>query len=104
MDTEPLPIGSWQHVAFVVDGEYARLYRNGKEVAKTPCTTLAIPSYPTLGIGAKITGIEAVAEMGSTGFWDGMIDELAIFNDALTPRNIRRLHAAKNKAKIIRVQ
>ena len=65
-------------MAFVVDGEYARLYRNGKEVAKAPCTTLATHSYPFLGIGAKITGVEASAEMKSTGFWDGMIDELSI--------------------------
>jgi hypothetical protein len=103
-DPEVLPIGIWQHVAFVVDGEYARLYRNGKEVAKAPCTTLATPSYPFLGIGAKITGVEAVAEMKSTGFWDGMIDELSIFNDALTSRNIRRLYKAEEQPKVLQVQ
>ena len=96
-DPEVLPTGSWQHVAFVVDGEFVRLYRNGKEVAKAPCTSLATPTYPFLGIGAKITGYEAKVEMGSTGFWDGMIDELSIFNKALSPKQIRQLHRAEER-------
>lgn len=98
-EAEPLPIGSWQQVAFVVDGEYARLYRNGKEVANAPCSTLTTPEYPFLGIGAKLTGEKVDIHNRTTGFWDGRIDELSIHNHALTPENIRKLHEAKEKSK-----
>lgn len=103
-DKQPLPIGSWQHVAFVVDAEYARLYRNGREVAKAPCTSLAIPDYPFLGIGAKLTGEEIDVTNKTTGFWDGKIDELSIFNHALSPQDIRNLHAANEKTRTTGVQ
>lgn len=98
-DTEPLPTGSWQQVAFVVDGEYARLYRNGKEVANAPCPTLATPEYPFLGIGAKLTGEEVDINNRTTGFWDGRIDELSIHNHVLSSEDIRKLHEAKERGK-----
>ena len=81
-DTAPLPIGEWQFVAFTLDGTTLRLYRNGREVASTPCDGLS-PSAPNaLGIGVKLDGSLA-PERNTPGFWDGAIDELAVFHRAL---------------------
>lgn len=91
-DSVPLPIGDWQHVAFVVDGQLATLYRNGVEVAKSACDGLAMPTFPSLGVGAKLRGEYTPASDGTMGFWDGRIDELSLFNKALSPDEIRTLY------------
>ena len=96
-DVEPIPLGEWQHVAFVADGEFVRLYRNGKEIARKPYEGLAVPTFPALGIGVKLPGKGNVQEEGSVGYWDGKIDELAIFNHALTDKDIQRLYRSKEK-------
>ncbi len=99
-EDEVLPIGSWQHVAFVADGEFLRLYRNGKETAKAPYQSLAIPSFPSLGIGAKLHDKQLKKDTGTRGYWDGRIDELAIFNHALSEQNVQQLYAAINQVEI----
>ncbi len=93
-ENEALPIGSWQHVAFVADGEFLRLYRNGEETAKAPYESLAIPTFSSLGIGAKLHDKLIKKDTGTRGYWDGRIDELAIFNHALSGQNIRQLYAS----------
>ena len=90
-DTAPLPIGEWQFVAFTLDGTTLRLYRNGREVASTPCNGLS-PSAPNaLGIGVKLDGSLA-PERNTPGFWDGVIDELAIFHRTLSADQVRALY------------
>ncbi|MBL9188888.1 MAG: FecR domain-containing protein [Opitutaceae bacterium] len=90
-DTEPLPIGEWQFVAFTLDGATLRLYRNGREVASGPCAGLSPVAPDALGIGVKLDGGHA-PERSTPGFWDGVIDELAIFHRALSAAQIRALH------------
>jgi ferric-dicitrate binding protein FerR (iron transport regulator) len=90
-DSVPLPIGEWQFVAFTLDGAALRLYRNGREVASTPCASLSQISPAALGIGVKLDGgIEP--ERSTAGFWDGTLDELAVFHHALTPGQILGLY------------
>ena len=96
-ETEPLPLGEWQHVAFVADGEFVSLYRNGKEVAREPYDGLVDPTFPSLGIGVKLPGKGNVKQEGSVGYWDGRIDELAVFNHALTATDIKRLYRSPEK-------
>ena len=103
-DSDEFPTNSWQHVAFVVDGEFARLYRNGKEVANGPCSSIATPNYPFLGIGAKLHDGKVDLEKQTTGFWDGKIDELSIFNHALAPEKIEQLYKAPRGGKQARLQ
>jgi hypothetical protein len=96
--SKPLPTGVWQHVAFVADGKTVRLYRNGVEVASSPSLGI-IPSPPmqSLAIGCKTedTGKETSPNIPS--FWHGRIDELAVFNAALSPEAIRRLSETPKK-------
>ncbi len=89
-DSVPLPLGEWQFVAFTLDGTMLRLYRNGEEVAATPCDGLTQIAPSSLGIGVKLgDGLEP--ELNNAGFWDGKLDELTVFHRALTPAQIRSL-------------
>ncbi|MGY8696043.1 MAG: LamG-like jellyroll fold domain-containing protein, partial [Verrucomicrobiia bacterium] len=65
---EPFPLGEWQHVAFVADGAFVRLYQNGKEIAREPYDGLVDPTFPALGIGRKLPGKGNVKQEGSVGY------------------------------------
>lgn len=89
--TPQLPLGAWQHVAFVLDANTERIYRNGIQVASAPYSgTLPNPTSATLAIGAKVFNGGATAD----SFWDGMIDDLAVWNRALSPQEIQSLGTA----------
>ncbi len=93
IETEPLPLNQWHHVAMVADGSRLRLYRNGKEVGSVAYTKIVgSPNLRTLSIGSKLDGSGSWIEPCNRGFWDGSIDELAIFNHALDRRDIAELH------------
>ncbi|MEI6713175.1 MAG: LamG-like jellyroll fold domain-containing protein [Verrucomicrobiota bacterium] len=93
-DSEPLPIGQWQFVAFTLDGTTLRLYRNGMEVGSIPCDGLSLKAPPALGIGVKLDPTGIRPDSSNAGFWSGRIDELAIFHHALSESDIRRLYEA----------
>jgi len=90
----PLPTGSWHHVAFVCDGAFIRLYRDGNEVGT------AISYDGTMNAGSDFIGLGAkvdssgtpVSPGGSPGYWDGMIDDVRVF-PMLTSQQIRRLYS-----------
>ncbi len=105
-ESEPFPVNAWQHVALVADGSILHLYRNGKEVASAPCAgVLPDPPVASLGIGCRTNpaGTDAYACSGQplnlnrdyAWFWHGRIDELAIFNQALSAQSIERLYLGK---------
>jgi hypothetical protein len=94
----PLPLRVWQHVALVADGTALRLYRNGKEVASGPCAgVLPHPPLAGLGIGCRTNkaGTDGHVDRTYCWYWRGGIDELAIFNQALSPQNIEQLYLGK---------
>ena len=84
-DGHPLPCGKWQHVAFVATGvETVHLYRNGVEVCSRICRGIAPERIrKALGIGCRLDKSGASLDAEYPAFWDGRIDELAIFNRAL---------------------
>jgi hypothetical protein len=88
-----LPRRNWQHVAFVADGDMLRLYRNGAEVGAVPCEG---PDPESLLKGLFIGGNRNEVGTGPhsvrPGFWNGRLDELAIFNHALTAEQVRQLY------------
>jgi hypothetical protein len=96
-----LTIGRWQHVAFVADGALLRLYRNGIEVGSTPhAGIIADPKQQVMGIGVQLNregnqpDIQRFDDDDSeiSNYWHGRIDEFALFNQALTPDQIRKLY------------
>ena len=90
-DLSVLPLGSWQHVAFVCDGAYLRLYRNGAQVAIAPYngTLKADPAVPWFGIGGSPTSPAAAQQ-----FWQGKIDDLGFWNRGLTSGEVLAIYLA----------
>ncbi|HLP76814.1 MAG TPA: LamG domain-containing protein, partial [Candidatus Paceibacterota bacterium] len=73
--------GQWIHLAGTYDGGSWRLFRNGIEVTNAADGVGALPAtYGDWAIGA--TG------MGWTNGFAGAVDEVAIYNTALTPAMI----------------
>ena len=93
-DTVPLPLGEWQFVAFTLDGSTLRLYRNGHEIASTLCAGLSPIGPAALGLGGKLNAGGREPESNTPGFWDGTLDELAVFHRALAPEQIIALFEA----------
>ena len=92
-DSIPLPLKEWHHVVMVADGSMLRLYRNGEEVGASPYDTLyENPQLKALAIGTKLNNSGDAPAYPRWSMWDGRLDELAIFNFALTPEQIRELH------------
>jgi len=89
------PTGSWQHVAFTAEAGTLRLFRNGRLVASGPYSGnfLASATAP-LGIGVKLNDAGNAADTGAPGYWRGSIDDLALWNRALTAGEIATIHAA----------
>lgn len=99
-DKQPLPIGRWQHVAFVADGAILHLYRNGNEVAAVPYDGIGgDPTLKAMGIGVQLDREGNQPDIlrfndddpGISDYWHGRLDELAIFNHALDREQINQL-------------
>jgi glucose/arabinose dehydrogenase len=74
-----LPLDTWTHLAVSYDGTTLRMFRNGTQVA-THAATGAIPALPgALRIGANPLWGE---------YFTGQLDELRVYNRALTPTEI----------------
>ena len=98
-DTIPLPLHTWHHVAFVADGQALRLYRNGRQVDAAPYRKLQRdPRIKALAIGTKLNLRGNAPDHQDFNMWDGRLDELAIFNHALSPEQVRELYELGNKA------
>jgi len=85
VDDGELPlVGSWTHVAAVWDGATISLYRNGELTGSAPFTGSISPSTNDLFIGVNPV-------LGKQGYFVGRIDEVAIYDRALSPAEIRAL-------------
>jgi hypothetical protein len=71
--------GNWHRIGFVWDGSYRALYVDGAEVAKdTKSFNLLESSDGGLYLGAGST-------LDAVGFFSGLIDDVRIYNRAITP-------------------
>ncbi len=88
-----LPLHQWHHVAFVADAGTITLYRNGQIVATGRYKELPVGlnNHP-LCIGAKLDDSGQRVSSDEPGYWDGCLDELAIFNHAIDAQTIADLH------------
>ena len=69
----------WAHIAVVNAGTQWTIYANGIAATGTMTTTLA--AYPVF-----------LGSYGGGGYWNGQIDDVAIWNRSLTPPEIRQLY------------
>jgi len=81
----PVLPNEWLHVAFTYDGTIINLYQNGLLAAslKTGGSVYSggTPLTFDIGYGAKPSS-------GDSGFFHGALDEVALFNRALTPEEV----------------
>lgn len=85
LETSPLPVGQWRHVAVTRAGNIARLYVNGAlAVSNTNVVTVAPASFnPVLNYVGKSQWPDPL--------FNGRLDELFIYNYALSDTEISRL-------------
>jgi len=77
--------GLWHHLAVTYDGAKAKIYYDG-ELGKETTVSRDIPdSSAPLGIGNTVAGQFRPGQRGT----DALIDEVAIYNRALTPEEIQ---------------
>ncbi|TWU56451.1 FecR protein [Rubripirellula tenax] len=84
-DLSSVPLNSWQFVVLTLDGKQLRMYRNGDPLVSTPCHSMTSRQPSTLWMGTS-------AE--PQRFWNGRIDELALFDRALAADEIAKLYQA----------
>jgi hypothetical protein len=98
----PLPLNAWVHVTMVADGSTLKIYRDGREVGSVPCAGVdPKPTLKSLSVGYRAgsapDGTPAVTNNGE--YWDGLVDEVAIFHRALTADQVRQLYEEGRPAK-----
>ena len=77
-----IPRWQWNHVAFVRDGESVRLYLNGK---------LEVEGRAAADFPAGLEQFFFGGRSDNSSNWEGRLDEIAVFNRALTPEEVARL-------------
>lgn len=80
-----LRTGEWYHLALTQSLQELRMYVNAQEVAKAPT-----------GISGD-TGMYVPFHVGGSGAarFDGWLDEIAIFSEALSAQRIREIYEAR---------
>jgi PKD repeat protein len=78
--SQPLPLNSWTHLAVTYDSTTLRLYVNGAQVASKSAPGVILTSGSPLRIGGNSVWSE---------FFQGRIDEVRIFNRALTATELQ---------------
>jgi hypothetical protein len=80
-----LPLKTWRHLVMTADGDHLRIYEDGQLVASATCAMMAASHSETVWFGTDAEGI---------GLWNGRIDEVAMFDKALSDNEIAGLHQA----------
>ncbi len=77
-----ISLNTWHHYAMVYDGFSVRGYLDAQEVFVFPYSGYLVSNTDPLEIGRDVPGVEE--------YFSGSLDELRIYNRALTQREIRR--------------
>lgn len=78
----------WTHLTGTYDGEFIKLYKNGLEVAKSPGSNSPISHTATpFTIGSD----------PSAYHWHGDLDEVMVFNDAVTKSDVKLIYAKSKR-------
>jgi hypothetical protein len=82
---EVMQLATWRHVVMTADGETLRISENGNLSVSTPCEMIAGSESETIWFGTMSEG---------RGLWNGRIDELAMFDKALSDQDVADLYQA----------
>jgi hypothetical protein len=86
LQTSPLPVGQWRHVAITRNGNAAKLYTNGVVAASGTITIAPANFNPVLNYLGD-------SQYAADPLFNGRLDELFIYNYALTDTELTRLAA-----------
>jgi hypothetical protein len=84
--TTTVTTGSWQHLVGTYDGTTVSLYRNGVNVATAPAS-----GPVATGTGALFFGVYGPP---AAGYFDGDLDEIALYNSGLGAATVAAHYAA----------
>ncbi len=82
-----IPVGEWTHVGVVVEGNQKYLFVNGNAEASA-----TISSYPSVATGMRIGRHKSPNTTNEE--WDGLIDDVRIYDKALTNAEMIALYHA----------
>lgn len=86
LSTPQVPLNSWSYIAFTYDDSYIRVYVNGSLT-----DSLSFPAS-RIGDGTTSTTVRIGHGIGnSQNFFDGSLDDLVIYNRALTGTEIQNI-------------
>ena len=91
--TNSVPLNNWTHLAATYDGAKITIYFNGVAQSSTAITNNIFPGTDALGIGANIGG------GGPVALFNGLIDEPAVYNRALSSNEIAAIYNAGSGGK-----
>jgi hypothetical protein len=77
-----IPRWQWQHVVLVRDGERVRVYLNGSLDLETKAATGGLADLHECFFGGR---------SDNDSNWEGRLDEVAVFDRALTPADVEKL-------------
>ena len=86
------PIGVWTHLTAIVNGTTLSLYANGTQVYTTPCSPSGLVTGSLFAIGGDTQDIFA------SEYFGGNIDDVRIYNRALSTAEVTRLYAGNELA------
>jgi len=86
----------WHHIAATYDGETAKLYLDGGTTGITNAVGAASSTIVYHGSNARPVMLGSDANADTTGhhFYHGLLDDVAIFNAALTSGNVSTIYNA----------
>lgn len=93
IDSAPLTLNAWHHLAFVADGLNLHLFRDGVEVDVEPYSGFLSHDYiGPMGIGVLLDEEGEHADPLNPGYWEGKIDELTLWGRSLSSAEIRGIY------------
>ncbi len=92
------PTGQWHHVAATYDGTNMQMYLDGQP-AGSPRPAAGMISMPQAGSFVTLGSENGRAFAGSGRYYQGLLDEVDIFNRALTASEIAAIYAAGSSGK-----
>lgn len=87
--TKAIPANTWKHLAATYDGARLKIFINGKAAGSMAVTGHTCASSEPLAVGAKNNPTKGLLE----AFWDGKLDDVRIYNRALSATEIKQLAA-----------
>jgi hypothetical protein len=85
--TTTVPINTWSHVASTYNGSKLTIYINGTASGSMNVTGTTCANDEPLAVGAKNAPAKGLLE----AFWDGQLDDVRVYNKALTATQIANL-------------